>query len=48
MACKTADDPLARMALVPRLLEARGLDVTPGIVQSWSRRAMSARRKFST
>lgn len=31
MACKTADDPLVRMALVPRLLEARGLDVTPGI-----------------
>ena len=31
MACKTAHDPLVRMALVPRLLEARGLDVTPGI-----------------
>ena len=31
MALKTAHDPLARMALVPRLLEARGLDVTPGI-----------------
>ncbi len=31
MARKTADDPLARMALVPRLMEARGLDVTPGI-----------------
>ena len=31
MAMKTAHDPLARMALVPRLLEARGLDVTPGI-----------------
>jgi uncharacterized ferritin-like protein (DUF455 family) len=28
----TADDPLARMALVPRLLEARGLDVTPGMI----------------
>ncbi|MCP5152171.1 MAG: ferritin-like domain-containing protein [Ectothiorhodospiraceae bacterium] len=28
---RTADDVLARMALVPRLLEARGLDVTPGI-----------------
>jgi len=26
---KTADDPLARMALVPRTLEARGLDATP-------------------
>lgn len=31
MACKTAHDPLLRMALVPRVLEARGLDVTPGI-----------------
>lgn len=31
MAQKTADDPLARMALVPRCLEARGLDVNPGI-----------------
>jgi uncharacterized ferritin-like protein (DUF455 family) len=31
MALKTAHDPLARMALVPRLLEARGLDVTPDI-----------------
>jgi len=28
---KTTDDPLARMALVPRVLEARGLDVTPGM-----------------
>ena len=31
MAAKTAHDALARMALVPRLLEARGLDVTPGM-----------------
>ncbi|WP_308389505.1 ferritin-like domain-containing protein [Acidithiobacillus sp. AMEEHan] len=31
MACETADDPLKRMALVPRVLEARGLDATPGI-----------------
>lgn len=30
-ALKTAHDPLVRMALVPRLLEARGLDVTPAI-----------------
>lgn len=28
---KTGDDCLARMALVPRVLEARGLDVTPGM-----------------
>lgn len=33
MACKTAHDPLVRMALVPRVLEARGLDVTPGIIE---------------
>ena len=32
MAEKTADACLARMALVPRVLEARGLDVTPGMV----------------
>lgn len=31
LAVKTAHDPMARMALVPRLMEARGLDVTPGI-----------------
>ena len=31
MAESTADDVLERMALVPRVLEARGLDVTPGI-----------------
>lgn len=31
MAYKTAYDPLLRMALVPRVLEARGLDATPGI-----------------
>jgi uncharacterized ferritin-like protein (DUF455 family) len=29
---KTAGDPLLRMALVPRVLEARGLDVTPGMI----------------
>ena len=31
MAQRTAGDVLARMALVPRILEARGLDVTPGM-----------------
>jgi len=31
MAVETAHDPLVRMALVPRVLEARGLDVAPGI-----------------
>jgi uncharacterized ferritin-like protein (DUF455 family) len=33
MAEKTAHDVLIRMALVPRVLEARGLDVTPGMIQ---------------
>jgi uncharacterized ferritin-like protein (DUF455 family) len=32
MAVRTADSCLARMALVPRVLEARGLDVTPGMI----------------
>jgi len=32
MADKTAHDGLARMALVPRVLEARGLDVTPAMI----------------
>ena len=32
MALRTRGDLLTRMALVPRLLEARGLDVTPGII----------------
>jgi uncharacterized ferritin-like protein (DUF455 family) len=32
MAEKTADSCLARMALVPRVLEARGLDVTPAMI----------------
>lgn len=31
LACRTEGDVLVRMALVPRLMEARGLDVTPGI-----------------
>ena len=33
---KTAHDVLIRMALVPRVLEARGLDVTPGIQKKLS------------
>lgn len=32
MAVKTADEVMVRMALVPRVLEARGLDVTPGMI----------------
>lgn len=31
-AVKTAHDPLVRMALVPRVMEARGLDVTPDMM----------------
>ncbi|MDH5359767.1 MAG: ferritin-like domain-containing protein [Gammaproteobacteria bacterium] len=37
MAQKTAHDALVRMALVPRVLEARGLDVTPGIMAKLSK-----------
>ena len=33
MARKTAHSCLVRMALVPRVLEARGLDVTPGMIE---------------
>ena len=33
LAVDTAHDPLLRMALVPRVMEARGLDVTPGMMQ---------------
>jgi uncharacterized ferritin-like protein (DUF455 family) len=33
MAQKTAGSDTARMALVPRVLEARGLDVTPGMIE---------------
>lgn len=37
MAQKTAHSDLARMALVPRVLEARGLDVTPGMIERLQR-----------
>lgn len=33
MASRTTGDLLERMALVPRVLEARGLDVTPGMIE---------------
>jgi uncharacterized ferritin-like protein (DUF455 family) len=33
MTVRTADSCVARMALVPRVLEARGLDVTPGMIE---------------
>ncbi|MBI5451562.1 MAG: ferritin-like domain-containing protein [Gammaproteobacteria bacterium] len=37
MARKTAHDPLVRMALVPRTLEARGLDANPALRDKLSR-----------
>jgi len=37
MAVDTQFDIVARMALVPRVLEARGLDVTPGIIKKLER-----------
>jgi uncharacterized ferritin-like protein (DUF455 family) len=36
-AAETAADPLARLAVVPMVLEARGLDVTPAILASFER-----------
>ena len=36
LAVKTARDPLLRMALVPRVMEARGLDVTPGMMERFA------------
>lgn len=38
MCVKTAHDSLVRMALVPRVLEARGLDVTPGMIEKMKNR----------
>jgi len=37
MAVKTQHDIVARMALVPRVLEARGLDVTPSMIERLDR-----------
>ncbi len=34
---RTASDPLARMALVPRTLEARGLDATPPLQRKFAK-----------
>jgi len=33
----TADNLLARLALVPRCMEARGLDVTPGLIEKFAK-----------
>ena len=35
MVCKTRHDVLHRMALVPRVMEARGLDVTPAMINKF-------------
>ncbi len=35
MVCKTRDSLLHRMALVPRVMEARGLDVTPAMIEKF-------------
>jgi uncharacterized ferritin-like protein (DUF455 family) len=37
MTYETDYDPLVRMALVPRVLEARGLDATPGIMKKFQK-----------
>jgi uncharacterized ferritin-like protein (DUF455 family) len=36
LALETAGDSLLRMALVPRVMEARGLDVTPGMMERFA------------
>lgn len=36
MVCQTRDNVLHRMALVPRVMEARGLDVTPGMIAKFT------------
>lgn len=38
MVCKTRHNVLHRMALVPRVMEARGLDVTPGMMEKFRQR----------
>jgi hypothetical protein len=43
---ETAHDVAARLAVVPMVLEARGLDVTPATLDACARRAMSAARAF--
>ena len=37
MAMRTAHDPLHRMAMIPRVMEARGIDVTPGMIKVFLR-----------
>ena len=40
----TAHDVAARLAVVPMVLEARGLDVTPMTIERFARRRRRARR----
>jgi len=42
MVCKTRHDALHRMALVPRVMEARGLDVTPPMIDKFQQVGDSA------
>ena len=42
MVCKTRDNLLHRMALVPRVMEARGLDVTPAMIEKFEQFGDSA------
>lgn len=42
LAADTADDVLARLALVPRCMEARGLDVTPAMIDGLQRHGDAA------
>ena len=42
-AAATAHDPLARLAVVPMVLEARGLDVTPATIAAFERAGDGAR-----
>ena len=44
---KTAHDPLARIAIVPMVLEARALDITPQTIARFAALAMSAWCIFS-
>jgi uncharacterized ferritin-like protein (DUF455 family) len=45
-AAATADDPLARLAIVPMVLEARGLDVTPATVTRFRAQGDAASAKI--
>ena len=42
MVCKTRHDVLHRMALVPRVMEARGLDVTPSMINKFQQQGDQA------